>query len=141
MYIYIYTYICIYIYTYTYLECKCTYPLGGTHMVGFHDFNLRIFNLRVSNPNKLIVDVFVDTMSAFNAPGSRPKKTIKFRKSTVRHRACHYDIVHMHCRTHISIYTVYALYTLYTLEYCRARLLGARPAPSECAPPKLCPQV
>ena len=33
--------------------------------VGFHNFSLRIFNLRVSNPNKLIVDV----------PGSRPKKT------------------------------------------------------------------
>ena len=26
--------------------------------VGFHNFNLRIFNLRVSNPNKFIVDVF-----------------------------------------------------------------------------------
>ena len=26
--------------------------------VGFHNFNLRIFNLRVSNPDKLIVDVF-----------------------------------------------------------------------------------
>ena len=25
--------------------------------VGFHSFNLRIFNLRVANPNKLIVDV------------------------------------------------------------------------------------
>ena len=25
--------------------------------VGFHNFNLRIFNLRVSNPNRLIVDV------------------------------------------------------------------------------------
>ena len=25
----------------------------------FHNFNLRIFNLRVSNPNKFIVDVFV----------------------------------------------------------------------------------
>ena len=52
--------------------------------VGFHNFNLRIFNLRISNPNKLIVYVFVDTMSDFNVPGSRPpKKTIKFRKSTV----------------------------------------------------------
>ena len=31
----------------------------GTHpyTVGFHNFNLRIFNLRVSNPNKLIVSV------------------------------------------------------------------------------------
>ena len=43
--------------------------------VGFHNFNLRIFNLRVSNPNKFIVDVFVDTMSDFNVPGSRPPKT------------------------------------------------------------------
>ena len=44
------------------------------YTVGFHDFNLRIFNMRVSNPNKLIVDVFFDTMSDFNVPGSRPKK-------------------------------------------------------------------
>ena len=43
--------------------------------VGFHNFNLRNFKLRVSNPNKLIVDVFVDTMSDFDVPGSRPKKT------------------------------------------------------------------
>ena len=43
--------------------------------VGFHNFNLRMFNLRVSNPYKLIVDVFFDTMSDFNVPGSRPKKT------------------------------------------------------------------
>ena len=42
--------------------------------VGFHNFNLIIFNLRVSNPNKLIVNVFFDTMSDFNVPGSRPKK-------------------------------------------------------------------
>ena len=41
---------------------------------GFHNFNLRIFNLRVSNPNKFIVDVFFDTMSDFNVPESRPKK-------------------------------------------------------------------
>ena len=52
--------------------------------VGFHNFNLRIFELRVSNPNKLSVDVFFDTMWDFNVPGSRPNKnTIKFRKSTV----------------------------------------------------------
>ena len=38
--------------------------------VGFHNLNLRIFNLRVSNPNKLIVDVCFDTMSDFNVPGS-----------------------------------------------------------------------
>ena len=47
---------------------------GGT--VGLHNFNLRIFNLRVSNPNKLIVDVFVGTMLDFNVPGSRPNKTL-----------------------------------------------------------------
>ena len=49
-------------------------PQQDVSTVGFHNFNLRIFNLRVSNPNKLIVDVFVDTMSDFNVPGSRPKK-------------------------------------------------------------------
>ena len=43
--------------------------------VGFHNINLRIFNLRVSNPNNLIVDVFFDTMSDFKVPGSRPKTT------------------------------------------------------------------
>ena len=57
---------------------------GWRNTVGFHNFNLRIVNLRVSNPNKLIVDAFVDTMSDFNVPGSRPNKiTTKFRKSTV----------------------------------------------------------
>ena len=45
------------------------------YTVGFHNFNLRNFNLRVSNPNKLIVGVFCDTMSDFNVPGSQPKKT------------------------------------------------------------------
>ena len=60
---------CIYIYIYDY-----SYQIYST--VGFHNFNLRIFNLRVSNPNKLIVDVlFFDTMSDFNVPGSRPKTT------------------------------------------------------------------
>ena len=43
--------------------------------VGFHNLNLRIVNSRVSNPNKLIVDVFVDMMSDFNVPGSRPLHT------------------------------------------------------------------
>ena len=47
---------------------------GCSLAVGFHNFNLRIFNLRVPDPNRLIVDVFVDTMSDFNVPGSRPKK-------------------------------------------------------------------
>ena len=46
-----------------------------TLTVGFHNFNLRIVNLRVSNPNKLTVIIFYDTMSDFNVLGSRPKKT------------------------------------------------------------------
>ena len=52
--------------------------------VDFHNFNLRIFNLRVSNPNKLI-GCFFDTMSDFISmcQGLGPKKTMKFRKSTV----------------------------------------------------------
>ena len=33
-------------------------PEPGPNTVGFHNFNLGIFNLRVSNPNKLIVGVF-----------------------------------------------------------------------------------
>ena len=62
-------------------------PWHGGSAVGFHNFNLIIFNLRVSNPNKSIVDVFVDAMSDFNVPGSRPNKnTMKFRKSTVGHQ-------------------------------------------------------
>ena len=68
-----YTYIYIYIYS-----CMCMYSciyLNTSSTVGFHNFNLRIFNLRVSNPNKLIVDVSFDTMSDFNVPGSRSKKT------------------------------------------------------------------
>ena len=32
---------------------------SGSRMVGFHNFNLRILNLRVSNPNKFIVDIFL----------------------------------------------------------------------------------
>ena len=73
----------IYIYIYTCIHtrmsaCICihTHTMHAyIHTVGFHNFNLRSFNLRMSNPNKLIVDVFVDTMSDFNVPGSRPKTT------------------------------------------------------------------
>ena len=51
--------------------------------VAFHDFNLRIFNLRVSNPNKLIVDVLLTRCRISMCQGLGPKKTMKFRKSTV----------------------------------------------------------
>ena len=52
----IYIYIYVYIYIYIYIVKR---RLSEGIAVGFHNFNLRIFNLRVSNPNKLIVDVFL----------------------------------------------------------------------------------
>ena len=80
MYVYMYVYIYIYIFFYVYIHIHdiyiYTYPLylpdqgkppnfsaRGFFVVrilttvGFHNFNLRIFNLRVSNPDKLIVDI------------------------------------------------------------------------------------
>ena len=42
--------------------------------VGFHNFNLRIFNLRVSNPNKFIVDVFSTQCRISMCRGLGPKK-------------------------------------------------------------------
>ena len=43
--------------------------------VGFHNFNLRTFNLRVSNPNKLIVDVFLTRCRISMCQGLGPTKT------------------------------------------------------------------
>ena len=45
-----------------------------TPTVGFHNFNLRIFNLRVSNPNKLIVDAFLTRCRISMCQGLGPKK-------------------------------------------------------------------
>ena len=42
--------------------------------VGFHNLNLRIFNLRVSNPNKLIVDVFLTRCRISMCQGLGPKE-------------------------------------------------------------------
>ena len=42
--------------------------------VGFHNFNLRIFNLRVSNPNKSIVDVLSTRCRISMCQGLGPKK-------------------------------------------------------------------
>ena len=42
--------------------------------VGFHNFNLRIFNSRVSNPSKLIVDVFLTRCRISMCQGLGPKK-------------------------------------------------------------------
>ena len=46
----------------------------GVFTVGFHNLNLRIFNLRVSNPNKLIVDVFLTRCRISMCQGLGPKK-------------------------------------------------------------------
>ena len=43
------------------------------YTVGFHNFNLRIFNLRVSNPNKLIVDAFLTRCRISMCQGLGPK--------------------------------------------------------------------
>ena len=42
--------------------------------VGFHNFDLRIFNLRVSNPDKLIVDVFLTRCRISMCQGLGPNK-------------------------------------------------------------------
>ena len=44
------------------------------YTVGFHNFNLRIFNLRVSNPNELTVDVFLTRCRISMCQGLGPKK-------------------------------------------------------------------
>ena len=43
-------------------------------ILGFHNFNLRIFNLRVSNPNKSIVDVFLTRCRISMCQSLGPKK-------------------------------------------------------------------
>ena len=56
----------------------CGSPPSGwwwcSSAVGFHNFNLRIFNLRVSNPHKLIVDVFLTRCRISMCQGLGPKK-------------------------------------------------------------------
>ena len=42
--------------------------------VGFHNFNLLIFNLRISNPNELPVDAFLTPCRVSMCQGSAPKK-------------------------------------------------------------------
>ena len=45
----------------------------NNNTVGFHNFN-RIFNLRVSNPNELILDVFLTRCRISMCQGLGPKK-------------------------------------------------------------------
>ena len=86
IYIYIYTMHNIYIYIYIYIHIYTLYiytciPLSLSiyiyiyiYTVGFHNFNLRIFNLRVSNPNKSIVDVFFTRCRISMCQGLGPTK-------------------------------------------------------------------
>ena len=72
----IYTMSCT-ILLYARTRCSATAPAsrwssGGR--VGFHNFNLRIFNLRVSNPNKFIVDVFLTRCRISMCQGLGPTK-------------------------------------------------------------------
>ena len=84
IYIYIHTYIHIHIYMYTYIRYIVpSYSSGDgrscteghiAHTVGFHNFNLRNFNLRVSNPSKLIVDAFLTRCRISMCQSLGPKK-------------------------------------------------------------------
>ena len=88
MYTHIWGYIIIIVYIYIYIcifvrqdppHLRCWEPLGRTlrdslDTVGFHNFNLRIFNLRVSNPNELIVDAFLTRCRISMCQGLGPKK-------------------------------------------------------------------
>ena len=66
------------------MTATCTRKRCVALAVGFHNFNLRIFNLRVSNPNKWIVDVFLTRCRILMCQGLGPKKDeMKLRKSTV----------------------------------------------------------
>ena len=47
---------------------------GKCPTVGFHNFNLRIFDSRVSNPEKLIVEVCLTRCRISMCQGSGPKK-------------------------------------------------------------------
>ena len=59
-------------------ECRAMRSKGAcrhyANTVGFHNFNLRIFNLRVSNQNKLIVDDLLTRCRISMCQGLGPKK-------------------------------------------------------------------
>ena len=81
--------------------------------VGFHTFNLRIFNLRVSNPNKLIVGVFLTRCRISMCQGLGPTKhdeiseidRIHSPRSLCRRSEEHiYIYIYTHIHIHIHIY-------------------------------------
>ena len=91
IYIYINLSLSLYIYIYIYIingGAALGINGGGRITVGFHDSNLQIFNLRVSNPNELIVDVFLTRYRISTCQGLGPKNTMKFRKSMLAKKKC-----------------------------------------------------
>ena len=98
--------------------CYCYQIIKRTYIkntVGFHNFNLRIFNSRVSNPNNLIVDVFFDTMSDFNVPGSRPKQT---RINFGNRPYCYMIEEELYCQTHYIMIRLYTSRRTYIDSSC-----------------------
>ena len=96
MYVYMYIHIYIYIYIYMHQDSPPGTRETRTELdnrlcnsveyfsihtprvhttVGFHNFNLRIFNLRVSNPNKSFVGVFLTRCRISMCQGLSRKKT------------------------------------------------------------------
>ena len=75
--------------------------------VGFHNSNLRTFNLRVSNPNKLIVDVFLTRCRISMCQGLGPKKHDEISEIDRMNKP-------------IALYCV--MYSLYSSILCPAKL-------------------
>ena len=81
LYVYFYT-IFFFIYVFVYLLLYVmniamiflALPTTLTTTVGFHNYNFRIFNLRVSIPNKFIVDFFLTRCRISMCQGLGPKK-------------------------------------------------------------------
>ena len=123
IYIYIsYIHIYIYIYNDSWANLEIL-SLKIDRTVGFHNFNIRIFNSRVSNPNKLIVDVFWHDVGFQCARVSAKENTMKFRKPTVpllwdgdkglsRH-PYHWYHYHYYCYYYYYYYYYYHYYYLY----------------------------
>ena len=77
---YVCMYVYIYIYIYIYIEGNVP-PDCRPEQAKVPVTRERIFNTRVSNPNKLIVDVFLTRCRISMCQGLGPKNTMKFRKT------------------------------------------------------------
>ena len=110
-------------------QCELLLWFCSRPTVGFHNFNLRIYNLRVSNPNKLIAGVFLTRCRISMCQGLGPTKTMEFRKSTVfpllrvgpmlqkeqKMVYDHYYCIYLYTHTHyIYIYIYMCIICIYT---------------------------